>query len=289
MFKRIGIIAKENDPRVLATLQTLVWFLKSRGVAVALDVRSAEILGTSDNFEQIQRVNGGCDLVVTVGGDGTLLSAVHVLPDPELPIVGINLGRLGFLADVSPDELPGAIGQILDGHYEEESRFALECEIHRGEKVIPVDLAINDIVLQKWNIARLIAFDTRIDGVFVHSQRSDGMIVSTPTGSTAYALAGGGPIVHPNLNALVLVPICPHTLTNRPIVVNADSEVELVMGTREHDQARLTCDGELREEVLAGDRILIRKSKRRIRLIHPSGHDYYATLRAKLRWATDPC
>jgi NAD+ kinase len=206
-----------------------------------------------------------------------------------VPLLGINLGRLGFLTDLNPADVPAGIEAVLDGRFLEEMRMFLRCQVVRGETVIEESYAFNDIVVQKCNTARLISLSTYIDGRFLHSQRSDGQIIATPTGSTAYALSGGGPILQPALNVLVVVPICPHTLTQRPIVLAGDSQIEVLINTREPDRAEVTCDGETICALQPGDRVRAAKHEHVVRLLHPAGHDHYATLRAKLNWGTDPC
>ncbi|RME35603.1 MAG: NAD(+) kinase [Gammaproteobacteria bacterium] len=280
MFKRVAILARAGEPRIRHLLDELIGLLERRGLEICLDSHCAEMLAGSGR----PGIDRDCDLGIALGGDGTMLYAGRKLAPLGIPLLGINIGQLGFLADVSPDALDGTLARILEGEYLEEERFLIGASVRRNGAVVQEACAINDIVVQKWNIARLIRFETHIDGLFVNSQRADGVIVATPTGSTAYALSGGGPILHPALEALVLVPICPHTLSNRPLVVHADSEIEIDVGTREIDHARLTCDGELKEELHPGDRVLVRRSSLRLRLIHPPDHDHYAILRAKLGW-----
>ncbi len=284
-FQHIGLIAKAPEKHISPTLKALVSYLERRGNRVSVDSNCTQILKNC-GLGGVERMTLGnhCDLVIAIGGDGTMLSAAVETSTYDCPLLGINLGHLGFLADLPPDDLESSLDAIFDGEYCEEERFILHASLIRGDETTQLGVAINDIVIQKWNIARLINVETYIDGIYVNSQRSDGVIVSSPTGSTAYALSGGGPILHPELNALVLVPICPHTLSNRPIVVNADSIIELEVGTREIDQARLTCDGEIRAELEPGDRIRIKKHPKTIRLLHPANHDHYAILRAKLDW-----
>ncbi len=189
----------------------------------------------------------------------------------------------GFLTDVSPHEMLGTVEDILHGRYLEESRFLLHASVHRGDETISCSDALNDVVVHKWSVARMIEFETYIDDQFVNTQRSDGLIVSTPTGSTAYALSAGGPILHPTLNALVLAPICPHTLSNRPIIVDGNSRIEVRVSASTQD-AQVTYDGQLSLGLLAGDRVRMHRKDHPIRLIHPAGHDYFALLRAKLNW-----
>ncbi|HTT09236.1 MAG TPA: NAD(+) kinase [Gammaproteobacteria bacterium] len=285
MFKRIGLYAKPDDPLILPALQAVMACLKRRRLETVLDETSAGLMGGSAG----RLAGGGCDLVIVVGGDGTLLGAARALYQDDARLLGVNLGRLGFLADLTPGGLPQQLDAILDGSYAEEQRHLLRCELERGGRVVTESHALNDVVIQKWSTARLITLGTTIDGQLLHNQRSDGMIIATPTGSTAYAVSGGGPILHPRLPAWVIVPICPHTLTQRPIVVADSSRIEVTIHTRNLDDAHLNCDGEDLCALEPGDRVAITKHNRSIRLIHPAGHDHYATLRAKLHWGTDPC
>lgn len=284
MFRRVGLIAKPGDLKTREALATLINYLRRRNLEVVADPSCAELLEGPPFGVEIQPLGDCRDLVIAIGGDGTLLRAAHIISSYDVRLLGINVGRLGFLTDISPHEIAERLDGILDGHYIEEERLILTSQVLRGAQAVSQQDAINDIVVQKWNVARLITLATYVDGKFVHTQRSDGIIVSTPTGSTAYALSGGGPILHPALNAIVLVPICPHTLSNRPIVVADASRIEILVGTHEDDHARLTCDGEIRCELAPGDRVVVEKSDRYIHLIHPAGHDHFATLRAKLQW-----
>lgn len=290
MFQRIGLFAKKGDLKVRQTLEALLACLRGRHIDVVLDPTCAEVLGESTAGSAWADFGGaGGDLVIVVGGDGTMLSAARGLLQQDVRLLGINLGRLGFLTDLNPNDIPQTLNAILDGHYLEEQRMLLHCRVLRDGQVIAENNAFNDVVVQKWNTARLIALSTYIDGKFLHSQRSDGLIVATPTGSTAYAVSGGGPILHPTLDAIGLVPICPHTLTQRPIVVAGGSDIEILVNTREPDHVQLTCDGENLRTLALDDRVHIRKHDGVVRLIHPADHDHYATLRAKLHWGTDPC
>ena len=285
MFRTVGLIAKHGDPRTGETLGRLIGLLRARGVDVVLDDESRGAY-PGGGLPTVARGELGrrCDLIVVVAGDGTFLGAARSLADQEAPLLGVNLGRLGFLADVMPDEMPVRLNEILDGDFIEERRFLLDVAVERGNRRVFSGLALNEAATHKSNMARLVEFETYIDGHLVNSQRSDGLIVATPTGSTAYALSGGGPILHPSLDAVVLVPICPHTLSSRPIVVGGGSVVEVVLGHGAETSVQLSCDGQTAAELAAGDRIVIRKHRPDLRLIHPPGHEYYATLRAKLHW-----
>ena len=290
MFKRIGIVANQTREGASATLRQTVALLRRQDVdfVIASDVlHSLDLPGITCVPEE--QVSVGRDLVIAIGGDGTMLRSGKTAFLNDVPLLGINLGRLGFLTDISPPQLESALEAILNGQFEDDKRTVLSCEIVRKGRVIASAPGLNDIVIQKWNTARLITLDTSVDGQFVHSQRSDGMIVSTPTGSTAYALSGGGPIVHPELSVVVLVPICPHSLTNRPIIITDNAQIDVTVSTDTPGQAQVTCDGERLAEVDPGDVIRICKHPKRLRLIHPAGHDHFATLRAKLHWGRAPC
>ena len=302
-FQTIGIIGKSGDPeRVTPTLERLVRHLGQRGRTVLCDATSTALLGRpaalAHSGEDLGR---RCDLAVVIGGDGTLLGAARTLAAFNVPLVGINLGRLGFLADVSPEQIEGGLDRILDGAYAEEARCLLSARLAAGgppdAQTVSVTagpsaqiteqeplLALNDVVIHKWNTARVIEFETYIDGTFVNAQRSDGIIISTPTGSTAYALSGGGPLVHPSLDVIVLVSICPHTLSNRPLVVPGDSRIEIRIAGLDQGHVHVTCDGQTNQASGPRARVLVRKAPKPARLLHPEGHDHYAILRAKLGW-----
>jgi NAD+ kinase len=282
-FQTIGLIGKYGDPGVADTLKALSKHLKARQRRVLLDAQSAERL-PDHGLETADRsaIGARCDLAIIVGGDGTLLNAARSLAEHAVPLLGINLGRLGFLADVSRETMTQSLDAILGGDYRSEDRLMLQAHIERdGQRVGAAD-ALNDVVIHKWEVARMIELETFIDGRYVNTHRSDGLIVATPTGSTAYALSGGGPILHPALETIELVPICPHTLSYRPIVVAASSEIEVVIN--DNTQAQVTCDGQINLRLMPGDRVFIRRKEHKLRLIHPSGHDYFEILRVKLGW-----
>ena len=284
-FKRVGIVSKFSDVTIGATIDTLTAFLTARHHEVVLDESAANTLpGTTLPTTTIDQLGERCDLVIVVGGDGTLLHTARSLAIHEIPLVGINLGRLGFLTDISPEDMLQRLEEILDGHYHEERRFLLRAMIVRNGEVVQENNAFNDVVIHKWNSVRMIEFETHVDGLLVNSQRSDGLIVSTPTGSTAYALSGGGPILHPSLDAIVLVPICPHTLSNRPIVIDGNSVIELRVTQSDLAHVRITMDGQTNFGIEEGDIVRIAKKEKPARLLHPKGHDHFQILRAKLRW-----
>ncbi len=286
MFNNIGIIAKRGDPRVKNTLDLLIKYLQKQNVEILIDAPSARLLTERHHLSVVpntEMLGIHCELVIVIGGDGTLLQAARLLAKHDVALVGINLGKLGFLTDIHPAKLEHYLDEILSGVYTEESRFLIYAEVYRDGQCIAQSNALNDMVIHRWNMIHMLVFETTINGHFVNRQRSDGLVVATPTGSTAYALSGGGPIVHPALDALVLVSICPHTLSNRPIVIDGNSRINISIEANQTGQAQLSCDGMLCQQVIPGDRIVIEK-RQHIRLIHPQSHDHYATLREKLDW-----
>lgn len=289
VFNTVGLIGKFGDPTVAESLNTIARELVKRGLRVLIDEDTANVV-SSNGYEVASRriIGRQADLAIVMGGDGTLLNAGRSLVDFQVPVVGVNLGRLGFLADVSPDEIPGGLDEILCGNYREESRLLLHAEVVRDGRAVTQSTALNDIVVHKKDVARMIEVDAYVDGQFLNAYRADGLILSTPTGSTAYALSGGGPIIHPVLEVVELVPICPHTLTHRPIVLGAESDIEVRVGLGNTTHIQVTCDGQVSLEILPGDVIRVRRKRRKLRLIHPRKHDYFQLLRAKLRWGATP-
>ena len=285
LFKKVGIIGKHGDDRVVEAIKALCSYLVSKNCDVYFDKITSE-LGLDLPYEILNRQTLGktVDLAVIVGGDGTLLNAARSLFTFDVPLLGINLGRLGFLTDISPDDLEQKLEQVFAGEFDEEPRGLLHTQIFRQGEIISRSSAFNDVVVHKWNGARMLEYETYIDGQYINTTRSDGIIVSTPTGSTGYALSGGGPILHPSLHAIVLVPICPHSMSYRPIVVYADSEIKIIVKDCNQAEAQVTCDGQINLGLQAEDRIIITREEHLIRLIHPKSYDYYAMLRAKLHW-----
>ena len=287
-FKRIGLLGKSEDRNVSITLRALTAYLEQQKMGILLDESIAACFPEPPHpVVDRQALADSCDLAIVVGGDGTLLNAARSLAESGIAVLGVNFGRLGFLVDVSPEEMTQQMEKILAGDFIEERRTLLHATVSRNNDVLSKTAALNDVVVHKKDVARMIELDTWIDDYFVNTNRSDGLIVSTPTGSTAYALSGGGPILHPKLDAITLVPICPHTLSNRPIVVHDESVIKIIIhqGTLE---ATVSCDGQVSHTLEAGDHITIRKHDHSLRLLHPQGHDYFAILREKLRWSKQP-
>ena len=282
-FNKVGLISKSNDLSVSETLNNVYNLLRDKGLDVMLDNSTRGLLGGPITVD-IEKIGQECDLAVVIGGDGTLLHAARELVDADVPLVGVNRGRLGFLVDVSPEDGLHELIDIIDGDYQQEERLMLNCRLARNGKIIHQSLAFNDMVMRTKNVLQIIEFELSINGSFVLTQRADGIIVATPSGSTAYSLSSGGPIVNPSLPALVVQPICPHTLSSRPLVVSADSEISVLVTEKKTVHAQMVCDGQVYNDLQNNDIIEVRKHKNAIRILHPSKYDYHHILREKLNW-----
>jgi NAD+ kinase len=270
-FNTIAVLGRREDPRVGEPLQALTEHLLAAGITV---------LGEAD-------FDGIADLVIAIGGDGTMLYAAGTVAGTHVPLLGINRGRLGFLADVTPDEMLTSVDHVLAGNYTRDSRLLLEATLERADGSRTVARAFNDVVLQRRETGRMLDFETLVGGRYVNTHSGDGLVVSTPTGSTAYALSCGGPIIQPQLDAVVIVPVCPHTLTDRPIVVPSSEPIEVALLEREDTKAEITVDGNSLGEFMADDKLTITAADSRMTLLHPPGYDYYEILRSKLYWGRD--
>ena len=284
-FNRIALTGNWRDPRVVESVEALASHLAGLGCELTVGRGYPGKALTAE----VQRLDesalaGTAQLVIAIGGDGTLLIAARRAAVAGVPVLGINRGRLGFLADVNPKTMLDAMEPILRGEYASEPRMLLTAEIVTASGVITAGLALNDVVVKRADSGRMFEFETHVDGVYVNTHAGDGFIVATPTGSTAYALSCGGPIVTPSLDALVLAPICPHTLSDRPIVISGNSLTEIRLCEDGGDVAAVSCDGEVIGELASGDRLRVAAADRRVELIHPSGYDYYDILRGKLHW-----
>jgi NAD+ kinase len=287
-FKTIGLIGKPSHEGAALTLQRLYTFLQALGYAVLVESRVGAQIDSIDNSALTELVELGrlCDLAIVVGGDGNMLGAARVLARFDVAVIGVNRGNLGFLTDLNPDGFEASLEAVLRGEFISESRFLLEVEVYRHAELKSANSAVNEAVLHADKVAHMIEFEAFIDDEFVFSQRSDGLIVSTPTGSTAYSLSGGGPILTPELNAMALVPMFPHTLSSRPLVVDADKQVRLKLSLSNTDSLQVSCDSHVVLAVLPGDEVVIKKADKKLRLIHPKSYSYYNVLRQKLNWGS---
>lgn len=286
-FRNIGLVGRPGaNPQVEETLQSLIAFLDNKNLRVIVDEDTAvHVQDGSYQRGNRKMIGETCDLVIVVGGDGCLLGAARDLARYKVPLLGVNRGRLGFLTDIHPSEVEQRVGEVLAGEYTMEHRFLLEAQIKRNGLVIGESAALNDVVFHSGNSVKMLEFELFVDGDFVYRQRSDGLIVSTPTGSTAYALSGGGPIMHPRLDAIVLVPMFPHTLSSRPIVIDGNSEIKIEVAESNDFKPLLNCDGQGGLFVEPGDRIYVRKRSHPLKLLHPKTHSFYEACRSKLGWS----
>jgi NAD+ kinase len=284
-FKNIGLWGRLSDTKVAEPAATLVSHLRDLGI----DIFFLEQEGIPSELSDVSCLSAAelpaaVDLMVAVGGDGTLLHTARVVARQSVPLVGINLGRLGFLTDVSPEHMLQTIDAILAGDFDEESRLMLQAEVIGSGNSSEEMLALNDVVLKTGQTGHMQDFTTFVDDQYVNTHGGDGLIVATATGSTAYALSCGGPIIQPNVDALVIVPICPHTLSDRPLVVRAASQIEVRVDSRLNDRPQIACDGDAFGELGNNDALRIRVAEESVKLLHPRGLNYYEQLRSKLNW-----
>ena len=287
-FRTLALIGKYQSPDVAESVLSIARFLRDRGLSVLIEQGTASSIGGAHDFPvaSYEHIGASADLAVVIGGDGTMLHTARRLIEHGVPLVGVNLGRLGFLTDIARCSATERLAEILDGAFTAEDRFMLDVEVLRGGARVFHTLALNDVVVNKGELGRMIEFELSIDEEFVYTQRSDGMIVSTPTGSTAYALSANGPILHPSVGGIALVPLCPHALTARPITLPDSCRIDISL-LPPHD-ARVHFDGQTRFDLRAGDCVRLTRSSRSLRLLHPKGYSYFAMLRQKLHWSAAP-
>jgi NAD+ kinase len=286
-FKTVALVGRYKTASVAEPIRRLGTYLAGLGCVVRVERDTAAESGV-DDFPSVDMddIGGSADLVVIFGGDGSMLAAARHLAPTGVPLVGVNQGRLGFMTDIALGSMLEQMGRIQDGDFTVEPRTMLHAAVHRATGVVYESSALNDVVLSKGGTGRLIEFLVQIDGQFVYDLRSDGLIIATPTGSTAYALSSNGPILQPSVPGLVLVPISPHTLSNRPIVIAEDAVIEIAV--KRAADARLHVDGQPQTELEEGDRIVIQRAPHPAKLVHPPGYSYYAMLREKLHWSENP-
>jgi NAD+ kinase len=279
-----ALVGRFADPRVAETLHALLPHLRGRGVQVLVSDAAPALDAAGVERVPEDAIGARADLVIAVGGDGTLLYAARLVARHGVPLLGVNRGRLGFLTDVMPQDLLPSVDAALRGALQADERPLLAAQLHGAGGALAGALALNDVVMQKHDTGRTLDFETRIDQRYVNTHDGDGIIVASATGSTAYALSCGGPILEPHLDALVIAPICAHTLSDRPIVVSGRSVVEVMLLERPDTKAHVSCDGMMLGVLMPGDRLEVRTAAERVTLLHPAGHDYYKLLRSKLHW-----
>jgi len=286
-YKTVGLIGKPDHEGSHVSLNALVDELTQRNCRILVEKTiQAEIEDHSLEVCDLDMIGQHADLAIVVGGDGYMLGAARVLAKYETDVVGVNRGNLGFLTDIHPDDIARQLALLFDGKGHREDRFLLEVSVYRDGVLQSSDSAVNEVVLHHGKVAHMMEFELYIDKQFVFSQRSDGLIVATPTGSTAYSLSGGGPILMPKLNALTLVPMFPHTLSSRPIVVDADSEITLRVSNVNTASLQVSCDSHIVISLMPGDEVSIRKNPDKLNLLHPPDYNYFNVLRTKLGWGS---
>lgn len=287
-IKRIGIVLKPHQPDALKTICQLVAWLAERDITLVggPEIEREQIehqTGCAVPQVETDKLAAEVDLMLVLGGDGTMIATARMVGDHEVPVLGVNYGGLGYLAEFRIEELYSALESILSGNYRLDRRVMLAVELRRGDDPPKTSRVLNDVVINKSALARIIEIETYFDHYYVSSFRADGLIVSTPTGSTAYNLSAGGPVIFPSMNAVVITPICPFTLSNRPIVVPDNAEIELLLKT-DNEEVALTLDGQVGFQMKVADRVVIRKSRTTFNIIQPSNRNYFDVLRDKLRW-----
>jgi NAD+ kinase len=293
-FASIGIVGKVHDARTLPLVETLLQRLHARGIRVCLDERLATLhplwqdASRGPSFSTLESMARTVDLLIVIGGDGTLLATARATAAVDTPLLGINLGRFGFMVDILPHRAAEELDAILDGAFRCEPRTLINVTLLRGDQEIHHGIAINEAVLHVAGVVRILEFDTYIDGLNVGRLRADGLIMATPSGSTAYALSAGGPIVMPGVEALILVPVSPHSLNYRPLVVDGTAVIEVRLSADCRSPAQIALDGQENFDFLLGDTLRVQRSPRRFTLVHPRDHQFLHTLRTKLRWGETP-
>lgn len=283
-MRKIGIIAKGNKPEAIQVVKELVGWLKDRKVECFVDPDIAKAV--SHPALDKQDMAGAVEMVVVLGGDGTLLAAARALQKKQVPILGVNLGGLGFLTEITLTELYPMLEAILHGAYKTDERMLLEARVWRKKKVVDTFTVLNDVVINKGALARIIELETSVDQAHLTTFRSDGLIICTPTGSTGYSLSAGGPIVYPSLHSIIITPICPHTMTNRPIIVPKEAVINVTLCSMDQE-VFLTLDGQVGFKMELHDRVEIKKGEGFIRLIKSPSRGYFEVLRQKLMWGAD--
>ena len=285
-FKQVILYARQHraNQGVSESLHRLVDFLKTQNIQIYQDIETSTSFDMNIPVLTLDAMGETNDLIIVVGGDGSLLSAARMAIKVNTPVIGINRGRLGFLTDILPQDIETHLSAVLQGRYEEEKRFLLQTRIFDQQNIYFEGDALNDVVLGRGSETHLIEFDVHVNQQLVSHFRSDGMILSTPTGSTAYALSAGGPIMHPQLDAIVLVPMFSHSLSSRPLVVDGESKIELHISQFNESELRISCDGHESRMVRPGQKVSIKKNSTELRLLHPLDYHYYDTLRSKLGW-----
>ena len=284
-FNRVGLIGRQRTPQIDDSLRAVYDVLVAYECELLVENTTAELID-KEGIHVVERADlANCDLLVVVGGDGSILSVARDLAHTNIPVLGVNRGGLGFLADISPDQIEPRVEAVLQGKHRTENRFLLHVEVERNGELVHESPALNDVVVSAQTLFKMMEFRLSVNGEFVYDQRSDGLLVSSPTGSTAYSLSAGGPIMHPDLDAIAIIPMFPHTLTARPIVVSANSQITVTISANEPG-TKLSSDSQVEFNLKASDQVNIKRYAHSLNLIHPSTHSFYEACRSKLDWAS---
>lgn len=284
-FKRVGVIGRQKSPHIDDSLESVYRVLSTRGIDVLVEAESAELLHRTGICAVPREQIRSCDLIVVVGGDGSILGVARDFADSQIPVLGVNRGGLGFLADISPDQIDVLLNNVLDGSYRKETHFLIQQTVLRNGELAHRSTALNDVVVSSGSLSRMMEFRLYIEDDFVYEQRSDGLLISSPTGSTAYSLSAGGPIMHPQLESIAIIPMYPHTLTSRPIVVPADFTIKVTIGDSVQG-ARTSSDSQVDFKLTPNDSVEISRYEHELQLIYPSTHSFYESCRSKLDWGS---
>ena len=286
-FATVGLVGRRGSPLVVDSLAAVVRVLERYGCEVVIEATTAEMIGeASARAVPLSHLGEHCALVIVVGGDGSLLGVGRALARSAVPVLGINRGGLGFLADIAPEEIDRQLSDVLEGRYRIEDHFLLEAEVFSGGRRCAGSLALNDVVVHAGSMARMLELSLHINGEYVYEQRSDGLIIASPTGSTAYSLSAGGPIMHPSLEALVIVPMFPHTLTSRPLVVDSASELRVSVAEHTSPGTKASCDSQVEINLQPGDEVVVRRSEHSMHLLFTTDHNFFSACRSKLDWGS---
>jgi NAD+ kinase len=286
-FSRVALFGRFQTAAIGSSVRDIADFLATRDISVLLDQSTAESIGAGPwQGADTERIGQEADLAIAVGGDGTMLGVARILAPFGIPVVGINHGRLGFITDIALAGWRPALAAILEGHFESEERTLLTSRVLRDQQTVWQELSLNDVVVSRSSRSGMIELQVKVDGLYMHTQRGDGLIIATPTGSTAYALSANGPILHPLLRGLVLVPVAPQTLSNRPICL--PDQASIVVRVVDGREPRVACDMQVFTDLQVGDDIVIERAPFTTRFLHPPGYSYFATLRGKLNWQELP-
>ncbi len=286
-YKTVGLIGKPSHTATNASLSVLVEELTMRGCNILIESPITDSIDDKSlHVCEMSEIGEKADLAIVVGGDGYMLGAARILAGYKIDVIGVNRGNLGFLTDINPEDITRQLELIFAGKLHREERFLLEATVISGGEKVSTHTAINEVVLHHSKVAHMMEFELYVGDDFVFSQRSDGLIIATPTGSTAYSLSGGGPILVPHLDAITLVPMFPHSLSSRPIVVDADSPLSLKISQKNSDNVQISCDSHVVIDISPGDEVLIRKCKNKLSLVHPPEYSYFNVLRTKLNWGS---